>query len=94
MDLSNPTSRITGAMQAGMYYARRKNRARAAVQALTPWAEGQSITAGDQRQSLGSAFIALTSGTTGATPPSGNGNISDGAVTWQFVFAQSLSVAP
>ena len=95
MNLLNPTFRITRAMQAGLYYARRSNRARAAVQALTAWASGQTITAGTQRQSFGLAYQATTSGTTGATAPTGtSGNISDGGVTWQYLFSASLSVTP
>jgi hypothetical protein len=89
--MQNPPFRTTAQMQAGMFWARRNTRARAAVQALTPWSSGLTITAGEYVQSFGSAYIAITSGTTGSTAPSGTtGNINDGGITWQFVVAQSL----
>lgn len=50
------------------------------------WASGQAITAGQRRTSSGNIYQATTSGTTGATAPTGTSDsISDGAVTWMFL---------
>lgn len=50
------------------------------------WAQGQSITSGDYRLSdNGKVYAATSSGTTGATAPTGTGTgINDGGVTWDY----------
>jgi hypothetical protein len=78
-------------MQAALYYLRRNRRGRVAVQALTPLESGVSKSSGAYVQSFGSAFVAITSGTTGATAPRGTGStVNDGGVMWQYVFPASL----
>ncbi len=50
------------------------------------WATGQAITAGQRRTSSGNIYQASTSGTTGATAPTGTSDvINDGGVTWYFM---------
>jgi hypothetical protein len=85
--------------QAGLYYARKNTRARVRVSNLTPWSAGLVITsgmvtAGTYVQSFGQAYIATSSGTTGATAPSGNSASYDGGVHWQFVYSAAILVQP
>ena len=73
--------------QAAAWRIRRYNRSRIFTQNLTPWSHPLAVSEGDYVQSFGLAWIALNSGTTGATAPSNeSGNtVSDGAVTWSHV---------
>jgi hypothetical protein len=90
----NPLGKMTAATQAGLYYARRRRRARAAVQALTPWSASLSVTDGQYFQSEGNAYRALGTGTTGSTAPAGYGQASDGTINWQFVDPQTFGRLP
>ncbi len=82
---------LKAANQAAMRTIRKNHRATAILQSLPVWASGKTATAGQYCQSLGSAYIAVTSGTTGATAPTGtSGTVSDGGVDWQYVFPKSL----
>jgi hypothetical protein len=77
--------------QAGLYYSRRNRLARVVLGNLTAWAEGLSVTAGQYVQSAGNGYLAVSSGTTGASAPTqtgGSANHSDGGVTWQYVDPQ------
>lgn len=49
------------------------------------WSAGLTISAGAYINSGKLLYLATTSGTTGATAPTGTGTISDGGVTWQYV---------
>lgn len=50
------------------------------------WASGQAITVGQRRTSSGNIYQANTTGTTGATAPTGTSDsINDGGVTWAFL---------
>lgn len=89
----------TRGQQAGMYYARRNRRARVIIQNLTAWSKNLSVTAGQYVQNAGSAYKALGTGTTGATPPTvSHGEQSDGTITWAYVdpqiFADFVFSAP
>lgn len=56
------------------------------VVGLTTWASGQSITSGERRRYGANAYLATTSGTTGATAPTHtSGSVSDGGVTWSYL---------
>ncbi len=70
--------------QASAWRIRRMNRSRRYISNLTPWSSSLAVTEGDFVQSFNLAWVALNSGTTGATAPSNeSGNtVSDGAVTW------------
>lgn len=50
------------------------------------WATGQSITSGQYRFYNGNYYVATTTGTTGATPPTHTTDapVSDGGVTWDY----------
>lgn len=53
--------------------------------AITTWANGQVVAIGAFRRYLKNCYVATTSGTTGATPPTWTTGVqSDGAVSWQF----------
>ncbi len=90
--LLNPNYATTRPQQAGMYYARKRRRARRIIQSLTPWSAGLSVTQGHYVSYLDNAYQALSSGTTGSTPPTNySGRQSDGTITWQYVDPASLS---
>lgn len=83
------------AVQSAAYNMRLRRRGRQFASALTIWATGLSVIGADQfngmvqsgamfvQDSTGQPWVALTSGTTGATPLAGNTTMSDGGVTWQ-----------
>lgn len=53
-----------------------------------PWAPGLSVTSGAYYTNGGNIYQATSTGTTGASGPTGTGTgISDGAVTWNYVSA-------
>jgi hypothetical protein len=86
---------VSNRQAAGLFYARKNNRSRAMVDALTPWSPGLAVTTGEYVQSFGLPYVATNSGTTGATAPNGtSGNISDGTITWQFVWPSSILIPP
>jgi hypothetical protein len=89
--LLNPPYRPTAEMQAGLYYARRRNRARQALQNLPLWSADLSVADGAYYQYGGNAYQALGAGTTGSTAPIvDRGQQSDGAVNWVYVDPQVL----
>jgi hypothetical protein len=82
---------ISAQMQAALYYARRNRQGRAILDGLTPWSANLAVLTGDYVQHAGNAYIAGHSGTTGATPPTGYGNIDDGGVEWHYVDPRQLN---
>lgn len=100
------TPQQAAARQASAFVLRKNSRSRRFGLALPVHAAGLVVTGVDVTGSTSTAdyvqddegqglpFVALTSGTTGATPLDPNANVSsDGAVTWQRVF-QLLSPPP
>ena len=92
-------SDLAAANQAAMWRNRWMNRARIVVQNLTAWRSGLAVTEGQFVQNINNAYLALNSGTTGATAPvQQQGQSSDGAITWQFVpvtfFKTYINAAP
>jgi hypothetical protein len=85
---------MSEAAQAAMYYQRKLRRSRALVQALPKWSTGLVIVAGEFVQSEGNAYRATTSGTTGATAPSGYTVAFDGTVHWAYVNTRSIVTPP
>ncbi len=83
---------LSRGQQAGLYYARRNRIARLIAQKLPVWSVGLNISAAGQYvQNAGLVYRSLGTGTTGSTPPTqGQGQQSDGAVTWQLVDMRSL----
>lgn len=79
-------------MQGALLRARNRRITRVILQGLTAWRSGLVVAAGDYVSSENgtSPWIAATSGTTGATAPTGEGVHSDGAVSWLRVDIQSL----
>jgi hypothetical protein len=77
----------TSQQQAAMYRNRRRRLARVILQALTPWATGLTVTAGQyvSGENGTALFKATTSGVTAGTGP-----LSDGGVTWVRADIQSL----
>jgi hypothetical protein len=77
----------TVSQQGGLYYARQRRKANALLQALTPWSAGLPVTAGQyvSSENGNTPWVATGSGTTGATAPSGQGVVNDGAVSWRRV---------
>ena len=94
-------------IQAARYNMRLRRRGRQFASALTVHAAGQTIVGADQfggnytsgamfvRSEIdGLPWVALTSGTSGETPLSGNGPVmSDGAVEW-LQWSGIIRVAP
>lgn len=90
---------------AATYFIRQRQRSRQFADGLTPHAPGLTVIGADAfgdrltsgamfvQDTDGNAWVALTSGTTGSTPLTGNGTMSDGAVTWLF-WSGKLLVAP
>jgi hypothetical protein len=83
-------------LQSARYNLRLRRRGRQFASELTVHAAGQTIVGADQfngnltsgamfvqSEVDGLPWVALTSGTTGSTPLTGNGVINDGGVTWQ-----------
>jgi len=78
-------------MQGALYRNRRRRQSRQILQSLTPWSSGLVVTAGQYVSSENgtAAFKATTSGTTGATSPTGQ-TTNDGGVIWVRADIQSL----
>lgn len=83
--------KLSGRMQAALYYSRRNRQGRAVLGGLTKWEEGLAVLTGDYVQNAGSAYIADHSGTTGATAPTGYTKVYDGGVEWSYVPPQMLN---
>lgn len=84
-------ARFNGPMQGGLYYARRQRLARLILQNLPQWANGVVTASGHYVKNLDTAYVAISSGTTGATAPvQTHGSVSDGGVIWQRVDTLSL----
>lgn len=81
-------------MQGALFRARKRRIARQILQSLTPWSgPGLSVTAGQyvSAENGTSAWLAVTSGTTGADAPTGQAILfSDGEVSWTRADVQSL----
>lgn len=75
-----------------MYYARRRRKANLILQSLTPWDSGLTVSVGDYVSSENgtSPWIATTAGTSGSSPPTGQGAFNDGGVSWLRVDIPSL----
>lgn len=95
---------ISAANQAASWRIRRRNRTKQFAAQLTVHRAGLTVTGMDQVATAAAAdfvqsevdglpWIALSSGTTGATPLAGNGTMSDGGVTWQQ-WAGAIPSAP
>lgn len=94
------------AREAASYFIRQRQRGRQFALALTQWAPGLVVTGADAfggrltsgamfvQDANGNPWVALTSGTTGSTPLSGNETMSDGGVTWQFWGGKILAAPP
>jgi hypothetical protein len=99
-------SNQTQARQAASYFIRQRQRSRQFALALTKHSAGLAVTGADAfdgkltsgamfvQDANGSPWVALTSGTTGSTPLTGNGVVNDGGVTWQFWAGKILSAPP
>lgn len=84
----------SAAVQSAAFNMRLRRRGREFANALTPHAAGLTVVGADAfgnkltsgamfvQDSTGQAWVALTSGVTGATPLTGNGVVSDGSVKW------------
>jgi hypothetical protein len=70
--------------QGALYFNRRRRKANAILASLTAWSSGLTVTAGQyvSSESGTSPWLATSSGTTGATAPSGQGSFNDGGVLW------------
>lgn len=80
-------------MQGALLRARNRRITRQILQGLTAWRTGLVVTAGQYVSSENGTtpWIAATSGTTGASGPTGQGVIfDDGGVSWARVEIQSL----
>lgn len=76
----SPSSRggigVTGASRLTDQYA---------YYSATVWTSGASVSTGDKRGYARKVYVAASSGTTGASPPThSSGTVSDGAVNWTF----------
>ncbi len=82
---------MTTQMQGVLYRMRRRRLARVVLQSLTAWAPGLVVAAGQyvSSQSGNVAYVATSSGTTGATMPVGQ-SANDGGVSWILVDIQFL----
>lgn len=83
---------MSNAAQQGALYRNRRHRlSRVILQSLTPWRTGLVVIVGQYVSSENgtSAYEATTSGTTGATAPTGR-STNDGGVTWVKVGVQAL----
>jgi hypothetical protein len=81
-------------MQGALLRARKRRIARQILQALTPWSASLPVTAGQYVSSENgtSAWLAVTSGTTGASAPTGQAVLfDDGGVSWTRSDVQSLA---
>jgi hypothetical protein len=84
---------ISAQMQGALLRARKRRIARQILQSLTPWSHGLIVTAGQYVSSENgtSAWLAVTSGTTGTQSPTGqNVLFNDGGVDWTRADVQSL----
>lgn len=84
----------SAAQQAASYTIRKRQRGRQFANALTVHAAGLTVHGADEFNGMllsgamfvqdenGLPWVALTSGTTGSTPLTGNGTVNDGGVTW------------
>lgn len=62
------------------------NNVRIAGNSYTQWASSQTIAAGDYRYYGLNVYQAITSGTSGATPPTHTtGDVTDDVVTWRYI---------
>lgn len=95
---------MTAAISAALWRLRRRNRTKQFAAGLTVHGAGLTVTGMDQVATAAAAdfvqsevdglpWVALTSGTSGATPLAGNGTMSDGGVTWQQ-WTGYISAAP
>jgi hypothetical protein len=83
---------ISGTQQSALYYARRRRRVQLILQSLTPWSPGLAIAAGEyvSSENGSSPWLALTTGTTGASTPYGRGEFNDSGVIWTRADIMSL----
>ena len=95
-NVENPPIQRSPVMQGALYRQRRNHRANSVVATLTAWSHSLVVSAGQYVQNDGNAYVALTSGTTGATAPTGvtTGVLNDGAVHWQFVNNKTFLTNP
>lgn len=83
----------TAQMQGALLRARKRRIARQILQSLTPWSSGLVVSAGQyvSAENQTSAWLAVTSGTTGASSPTGQAVLfDDGGVSWTRADVQSL----
>ncbi len=82
---------MTAQTQGVLYRMRRRRLARVVLQSLTAWAQGLIVSEGQyvSAQNGTAAYVATTSGTTGATMPVGR-SANDGGVSWVSVDIQYL----
>lgn len=83
---------ISTQTQGALYRSRRRRLSRLILQSLTPWSSGLSVSAGQyvSSENATSAWVAQSSGTTGASEPTGQGSFNDGGVTWTLADIPSL----
>lgn len=80
-------------MQGALLRARKRRIARQILQSLTPWSSGLSVAAGQyvSSENVTSAWLAATTGTSGALAPTGQAVLfDDGGVSWTRADVQSL----
>lgn len=84
----------TAQTQSALYYARRRRIARQVLQSLTAWTSGLSVVTGQyvSSENQTSAWLAVTSGITGASAPTGQAVLfDDGGVSWTKTDVSLLS---
>jgi hypothetical protein len=83
---------MSAVISAALYYNRRRRKANVILASLTPWASGLPVSSGQYVSSENgtSPWLATSSGTAGATAPSGQGAFNDGGVTWIRTDIQAL----
>jgi hypothetical protein len=83
---------LSATMQGALLRNRNRRIERQILQSLTPWSSGLVVTAGQyvSSENTTSVWLATSSGTTGATAPTGQGAFNDGGVQWVRADIQSL----
>ena len=83
---------ITAQTQGALLRMRNRRITRQILQSLTAWSSGLPVMEGEYVSSENgtSPWLAMSSGTTGASAPTGSGSFNDGGVTWVRADIQSL----
>jgi hypothetical protein len=86
------TMGLSAQTQGALLRMRNRRVARQILQSLTAWSTGLTVTEGEYVSSENgtSPWLATSSGTTGATAPTGQGAFNDGGVQWVRADIQSL----